>query len=78
MGPRLIRLVRAVVVVKVEMDLAVAAVAACAAFFAEMIGARVLGASDANAGGLFFADTADKGHGCGHQGFRLLPAGAAG
>jgi hypothetical protein len=63
-GMGLIRVVGAFVVVKVQMDLAVAAVAACAAFFAEMVGARILGAPYTNAGGLFFADTADKRHGC--------------
>jgi hypothetical protein len=66
MGPGLIRIVGTFVVVKVEVDFAVAAIAACAAFFAEMVGAGVLGAPDANGGGLFFADTADKGHGCSH------------
>ena len=61
-----------------QTDFAVAAVAACAAFFAEMVGARVFGAPDTNAGGLFFADTADKRHGYGHWDFRFVPAGVAG
>jgi hypothetical protein len=49
-----------------EAEFAIAAVAARAAFFAKMVGARILGTPDANAVGLFFADTADKGHICGH------------
>jgi hypothetical protein len=61
---RFVRIVGAVSLF--EADFAVAAVAARAAFFAEMIGARILGALHANAGGLFFADTADKRHGYGH------------
>jgi hypothetical protein len=62
----------------VEAEFAVAAVAARAAFFAEMIGARIFGAGDADTGGFFFADTADKGHGNGHWVFRFALAGAAG
>jgi hypothetical protein len=62
----------------VEAEFAVAAVAACAAFFAEMVRARILGACDANAGGFFFADTTDKGHSNGHWVFRFALAGAAG
>ena len=61
-----------------EVDFAVTAVAACAAFFAEVVGTGVLGATNANAGGLFLANAADKRHGCGHQGFRFVPADAAG
>jgi hypothetical protein len=61
MGPGLVRVVGAFDI-DVQADFAVAAVAACAAFFTEMVGACVLGAPDANAGGLFFADIADKGH----------------
>jgi hypothetical protein len=64
MGPGLLGIVDAFM--NVQMDFAVAAVAAGAAFFAEMVGARIFGASDANAGGLFFADTADKRHGRSH------------
>ena len=66
MGPGLIRIVGAFGVVKVQTDFAVAAVAACTAFFAQMVGARILRALHANTGGFFFADTADKGHGCNH------------
>jgi hypothetical protein len=70
MGLGLIRFVGAIVIVAgrigFEMDLAVAAVAACAAFLAEMIRAGVLGTPDANEDGLFFADAAEKCHGCVH------------
>ena len=62
----------------IEAKFAVAAVAARAAFFAKMVRARILGAGDANAGGFFFADAADKGHSKGHWVFRFALAGAAG
>lgn len=62
----------------VETEFAVAAVAARAAFFAEMVGARIFRAGDADAGGFFFADAADKGHSKGHWVFRFAPPGVAG
>ena len=51
-----------------QTNLTIAAIAACGALFAKMIGARILGALHADAGGLFFADTADKWHGGSHKG----------
>jgi hypothetical protein len=45
-----------------ETDLATATIATASAFLAEMIAARVLGATDANAGGGFFANAALKVH----------------
>jgi hypothetical protein len=46
----------------IEADFTVAAIAAGAAFFAEMVGAGIFGAADAYSGGLFFANAADKWH----------------
>ena len=70
-----LRLVGALVL---QADLTIAAIAAGQALFAKMIGARILRAFHANAGGFFFADTTDKGHSCGHWVFRFALAGAAG
>ncbi len=61
--PRLIGIVRTFAF---EVQFAVAAIAAGGAFLAQMVGARVFGASDTDACRLFFANTADKGHGGSH------------
>jgi hypothetical protein len=68
-GLRFIRIVGADIIMNKlvnKANFAVAAVAACAAFFTEVIGTGILGALYANAGGLFFTDTTDKWHGCDH------------
>ena len=59
----------------VERELTGAAIAAVVAFRAEVVIAGVLGATGADGGGFFFADTTEKRHRLGHLFLRSVLAG---